>query len=265
MRLSVSFDDPAQPAGPRKSGPVQVGWFLTEKKGAIIYDAPTRVRSADLNRRHAKSAARCPAVINLESRYFVVRCPFDINIGFFRDDKGKPALRNLSGEASAIRASKLGEKLHLTNEVEWRHESVPTIQLSLPYCFIADEPVYISQVAPFMHYTKRPMPGTIFGGRFPVNVWPRPLMWAFEWHEPEKPIVIQRGDPLFYVTFETAPERGIALVEAEVTQDLEDYMEMISGAVNYVNQTFSLFEAAEARRPAQLLKPKARTGGDTAD
>ena len=27
-------------------------------------------------------------------------------------------------------------------------------------------------------------------------------------------------------------------------------------AVNYVNQTFSLFKAAEAMRPAMLLKPK---------
>jgi hypothetical protein len=33
---------------------------------------------------------------------------------------------------------------------------------------------------------------------------------------------------------------------------------MIAGAVNYVNQTFSLFEAAEARRPETLLSPVKR-------
>ena len=33
-------------------------------------------------------------------------------------------------------------------------------------------------------------------------------------------------------------------------------MEQISGAVNYVNQTFSLFKEAEKRRPAKLLTPK---------
>ncbi len=260
MQLSVNFEN-TRDTGDRRSGPVQVGWFLTEQKASIIYDAPERVRSADLNRRHAKSASRCPAVINLESRYFLVRCPFDINVGFARDDKGKPILRNLSGEGSAIRASKLGDKLHLTSEVEWRHPNVPTIQLALPYCFIADEPVYLSQLSPFMHYSKRPLPGTIFGGRFPINVWPRPLMWAFEWHEPEKPIVIQRGDPLFYVTFETLPQdRGVAVVEAQVTKELTEYLEMISGAVNFVNQTFSLFEAAEARRPETLLTPVPRKG-----
>ncbi|WP_373354987.1 hypothetical protein [Pseudoroseicyclus sp. CXY001] len=259
MQLSVSFENTE--GRPRGSGPVTVGWLLTEQKGGIIYAPPERVRSVDVDRRHAKSASRCPAVINLESRYFVIPCPFDIHIGFTRDDNGKAALRNLAGEASSIRASKLGEKLHLTNEAEWRRPGVPTIQLSLPYVFISDEPVYMSQVSPFMHYRKEPLPGTIFGGRFPINVWPRPLMWAFEWHEPEKPIRLQRGEPLFYAGFETlGPERSVQMVEAEATQDLKDYMELISGAVNYVNQTFSLFEAAEARRPEVLVKPVPRKG-----
>ncbi len=262
MRISVTYDNPMETG---RSGPVTVGWLLTDRKGGIIYYPPERVRSVDLNRKHAKSASRCPAVINLESRYFVIRCPFDINIAFTRDDKGKPMLRNLSGEASAIRASKLGEKLHITNEVEWRRPEVPTIQLSLPYVFIADEPVYLSQVAPFMHYTREPLPGTIFGGRFPIHVWPRPLMWAFEWHDISKPLKVNRGDPLFYATFETTPQdRSVAVVEAEETPELKDYMDLISGAVNYVNQTFSLFEAAEARRPATLVKPAPRRGAEEA-
>ncbi len=261
MRFEVTFEQTGPQAAP--SGPLTVGWCLTEPKTGIIYFPPERVRSVDLNRRHAKSASRCPAVISLEARYFVIRCPFDLNIGFFRDEKGKPGLRNLAGEASTIRASKLGEKLHVTNEVEWRHPDVPTIQLALPYIFVADEPCYMSQVAPFMHYQRNPLPGTIFGGRFPINVWPRPLMWAFEWHDTTKPIVINRGDPLFYATFETTPQdRSIAMVETEITKEVAEYFDLISGAVNYVNQTFSLFEAAEARRPETLLRPVRRHGGD---
>jgi hypothetical protein len=259
MKLSVTFENAIETQG---SGRLDVGWFLSEQKAGIVYGPPERVRSVDLNRQHAKSASRCPAVINLESRHFLIRCPFDLNLGFDRDDKGQPILRNLSGTASTVRASKLGDKLHLTPEVEWRHADVPTLQLSLPYVFIADEPVYMSQVAPFMHYTREPLPGTIFGGRFPIHVWPRPLMWAFEWHDFTKPLKINRGDPLFYVLFETAPQdRAVALVEAEVTPELNNYMELISGAVNYVSQTFSLFAAAEERRPAKLLCPvKGRRG-----
>ena len=254
MQLSVSFEN-TQGTAP-KSGPVTVGWFLNQEKGGIIYFPPERVRGAEKNRTHAKSASRCPAVINLESRYFVIRCPFDLNLQFTRDANGKPAMKNLNGDLSGIRANKLSEKLHMTPEKEWRYPGVPTIQLILPYVFIADEPVYASQLSPFMHYTKDPMPGTIFGGRFPINVWPRPLMWAFEWHDTDKPLKINRGDPLFYITFETIPQdRSVVVTETEVTPELTSYMELISGAVNYVNQTFSLFEAAEERRPETLVKP----------
>ena len=257
MRLSVNFENTVG-TEPSKA-PVQVGWFLNVKKGGVMYFPPERVRSADMNKTHAKSASRCPAVINLESRYFMIRCPFDLNLAFVRDKDGRPAMRNLNGDMSGIRANKMREKLHITAEHEWRYPGVPSLQLELPYVFIADEPVYMNQVAPFMHYQKTPFPGTIFGGRFPINVWPRPLMWAFEWHDIEKPLKVSRGDPLFYAQFETIPQdRSVVVSETEVTPELHDYMEHISGAVNYVNQTFSLFEAAEAARPAKLVNPVKR-------
>ena len=261
MQLSVTFENTTGTEPGR--GPVQVGWFLNTQKAGIVYFPPERVRSAEMNRSHAKSASRCPAVINLESRYFMVRCPFDLNLEFVRDKDGRPAMRNLNGDKSSIRANKLREKLHITAEHEWRYPGIPTLQLELPYVFISDEPVYANQVSPFMHFTKTPLPGTIFGGRFPINVWPRPLMWAFEWHDTATPLKINRGDPLFYIQFETFPQdRSVSLVETEVTDELNDYMELISGAVNYVNQTFSLFEAAEARRPAKLVSPVKRARGD---
>ena len=82
-------------------------------------------------------------------------------------------------------------------------------------------------------------------------------MWAFEWHDVTKDIVLRRGEPLFYVQFEAAgPERAVQLVEAERTAELAAYMEKLSGVVNYVSQTFSLFKAAEEMRPARLLVPK---------
>jgi hypothetical protein len=129
----------------------------------------------------------------------------------------------------------------------------------LPYCFIADEVVYMTQVGTFAHYRKDALPGTIFGGRFPINVWPRPLMWAFEWHEPAKDIILKRGEPLFYCQFEgDGPDRALQMVEAVKTPELTGYLEKISGVVNYVNQTFGLFKAAEELRPARLVTPKDR-------
>lgn len=253
MQITISDDGEAAP----RQGPITVGWLRTSDKAAVVYDPPERVSFRQTNRAHAKSAARCPAVIQLESRYFLVKCPFDLHLGFSRDDKGKPVLVNRAGTASPVRPAKLNEVLTLVAEAEWRYPDRPTVQLQLPYVFIADEPVWITQLDAFAHYRKMPLPGTIFGGRFPMSLWPRPLMWAFEWYEPEKDIVLKRGEPLFYVQFEGyGPERPVQLVEAERTAELTQYMEAISGAVGYVNQTFGLFKAAEALRPAKLLRPK---------
>lgn len=45
MRLSVAFENTKDTNTVR--GPVQVGWFLNEKKGGIIYAALERVRSVE--------------------------------------------------------------------------------------------------------------------------------------------------------------------------------------------------------------------------
>ncbi len=83
------------------------------------------------------------------------------------------------------------------------------------------------------------------------------MLWGFEWHDTTKPLVLSRGEPLFYIFFETTPqERPVQLVEAAKTPELMQYFEMITGVTNYVNQTFSLFKTAEERRPARLLTPK---------
>ena len=48
------------------------------------------------------------------------------------------------------------------------------------------------------------------------------------------------------------------VIEAERTPELQTYLDQIGGVVNYVNQTFGLFKAAEDLRPPRLLTPKER-------
>ena len=257
--MEIRFSIDSSQAGKTPTGPVKVGWLYTHAKSSILFEPPTRVRSVQMNKQHAKSASRCPAILGLESRYFEIKCPFDIEIAYELDPEGNPIIRNLLGEKSPVRSNKMRQFLRLMDQVEWRYPDRPTIQLQLPYFFVADEPVYITQLAPFLHYNKNPWPGTIFPGRFPAHIWPRPIMWAFEWHETDKPLILKRGEPLFYVTFETEPQdRSIQLVEAQKTPELEEYCEMITGVAGYVNQTFSLFKSAEERRPPKLLVPKER-------
>src|SRR5215213_2111521 len=85
------------------------------------------------------------------------------------------------------------------------------------------------------------------------------LMWAFEWHDPKQDLVLKRGEPWFYVRFETEdPSRPVKLVEAERTPEVKEYLGGLSAVANYVNRTFSLFSTARERRPKTLLTPKRR-------
>ena len=68
MQINITYD--RDDDGP-KSGPIVVGWLRDSDKGGVIYDPPERLISRQMNRTHAKSASRCPAVIQMESRYFM--------------------------------------------------------------------------------------------------------------------------------------------------------------------------------------------------
>lgn len=257
MHMEFAVDRNPTPAA---DGPVQVGWLIDQERSGVIYEPPRRLR-AESSSDHAKSAGRCPAIRELSARHWVVPAPFDLDVGFARTSGGSATLVNRTGDRSAVRTSALEDVLVLVDEDEWRHPDRPLLQLALPYLFVADEPVYLSQVPPFADYNPRRLPGVTLAGRFPIDIWPRPLMWAFEWHDISADITIGRGDPLFYCGFEgNDPRRSIELVEVELTPDLRRYLDAISGAVNYVRQTFSLFEAAERIRPASLITPVGRAG-----
>lgn len=82
-------------------------------------------------------------------------------------------------------------------------------------------------------------------------------MWAFEWYKTSKDLLLKCGESLFYCQFDGFdPLRTVKLLQAEKTPELLQYMEQISGVVNYVNQTFSLFGEVEKVRPKKLINYK---------
>jgi hypothetical protein len=200
-----------------------------------------------------------PSVIDHEARLFEVPCPFDLELGLRRDEKGQLQLVNAMGDRSPIRGKHLGQVSALVSPREWRHPDRPIVQIITPYVFLSDEPVYMTQLPPFNHYRSPQWPGTLVGGRLPIHIWPRPMMWALEWYDPKTTISLKRGEPWFYVRFETMdPARPVRMIEAQRTPELAEYMNGISGVANYVRRTYSLFGTARDRRPERLLFKRER-------
>jgi len=233
---------------------VDIGWTLRSAKASLIWEAPRPVLAKGPRPPHAKSVSNCPATIDHESRLIEVPCPIDAAIRLTRDAEGRPVLENALKDASPIRSSHLGQMVKLVGQREWRHPQRPIVQIITPYLFLADEPVWITQLPPFHAYSPAPLPGVLIGGRFPIDVWPRTLMWAFEWHDTSKDLVLKRGEPWFLVRFETMdPSRKTRLVRAAMTAELDAYLQGLEGVSNYVRGTFGLFDIARRRRPRKLL------------
>ena len=256
MSWEEAFAEDNDPRGAR-SRTVTVGWTVRAPHAHVIWAPPRAYEQALPKPKSAKSVQLCPAAIDFDRRHFVIPCPLDITLKFERQANGQLSLMDSDGPQSSLRPQGLRELVTLQPPHEWRHPDRPLIQFVAPYVFIADDPCYIVQTPPYLHYFPEARPGIQICGRFPIHSWPRPFSWAFEWHDASKPLVLKRGEPWFYVRFETeTPSARIRLVEAELTPELEEHIKAIADVTNFVNRTYSLFAEAQRRRPATLLKPK---------
>lgn len=261
VQLSGSDPDDAHASDDRAdadaTSAVNVGWLLDSPQPHVLFGGPERRHWPADSEDAAKAVTRCPAIAAAATRQFAIACPYDLRLGFAIDSHGAPELVNLDGNKSAVREDRLHDIVALSRADEWRSSDRPIVQMALPYVFVADEVAYLTQSPPFMDYRAEPLPGLVLSGRFPVHIWPRRLAWAFEWHDTDRPIVLRRGEPLFYVSFETGdPERSVRLVEAELTDEIQVFLDEIADAVSYVNNSFSLFASADRIRPERLLVPK---------
>ncbi len=236
---------------------VTVGWLLRTAQTKVLFAPPTLFSRDDPKAASSKSVQNCPASIDFDRRHFVIPAPIDITLHFVRQADGQLSLQDANGAQSGISPNGLNELLKLHPQAEWRHPDRPLIQFLSPYIFVADDPCFIVQTSPYLHYFREPRPGVQMGGRFPIHIWPRPVSWGFEWHDVTRPLTLKRGEPWFYVRFETEnPSARVRLVEQEQTPDLEKYISDISDVSKFVNRTYSLFSEAQRLRPTTLVREK---------
>ncbi|WP_340588483.1 hypothetical protein [Erythrobacter alti] len=237
---------------------VTVGWTVKwDVKAKSIWAPPKTFSRSDSKAASAKSIQACPAAIDFDRRHFVVPCPVDLELAFTKNAQGQLQLTDGKGEQSGMRPQGRANLLQLQPPNEWRHPERPILQFTAPYVFVADQPCYVVQTEPYLHWFPTPRPGVAMGGRFPIHIWPRPMAWAFEWYDITKPLKLTRGEPWFYVSFETEnPSARVRLVEQEMTEELDGYLNSIIDVSNYVNKTYGLFDEAKRMRPEKLLKPK---------
>lgn len=244
-------------SSPADAGPLEIGWLVDAPKAGFVYSAPVPAtrRLGGSGTDHPKALARCPSVMDLHRRLWVVPCPFDLHLRIDVGSARIPQILHVGAVTSTIEPSELAALVLPLPRERWRSPNTPLIQVAAPYRFVADEPVFMSQLPPFLDHLST-WPGTLVPGRFPIHLWPRILMWAFEWHDTESELKIARGDPWFMVQFDGIdPSRRQRLRHARMTPELREYCSGLDGVASMITGTSSLLDVAAERRPWRLLVP----------
>ena len=237
--------------------PLLVGWLLDGQHPGFVYQGPRPLSGTEPQAPQALPAY--PAVGQSDSNYFEVPCPFDLRLKPATGAQGQLGLANTAEKGRTVAQQQLSSFAVLMEPDLWRHPDRPIVQIVTPYRFVADETVWMAQMPAFRHYRSAPWPGVFIGGRLPIHIWPRLMSWAFEWHDPSRELVLNAGEPWYYLKFESEdPTRPMRMVEAAMTPELRSFCQGLDGVIHFANRTFSLFETAKRRRPDKLLTEVAR-------
>ena len=236
---------------------VEVGWFIEENQAKFVFPEPQSLFKSRNKALSNRAVQACPAVNEYERDLFVINNPFDIRLRCIK--KGDTYDLHIVEQGTRIDDDLIPRFVFLMQPHIWRSPNKPVIQIKMPYFFLSDEPVYMTQLSPYMNETVLKWPGILIGGRFPINIWPRIMNWAFEWCDLSKDLILRRGDALCYLYFESQNLRSkIKIFEIEETEELVEYRKGISATPKYMSNIFSLFGTAEKRRPKKLLVRKSK-------
>jgi hypothetical protein len=162
----------------------QLGFYAPEP---VLKDI---IKSRDKGAEYLK----CPAFQDYYKNCFLIKSPVDLTI----------KVENING--TKIITTKEYDQDFFNKNVDARLDQNSTysmLSLKFHYVFFSDEPVMLEQLEATMHKTKMSNNINLITGTYDISKWIRVVEFAVEILDDKKPIVIKRGDPLYYVRFVT--------------------------------------------------------------
>lgn len=178
---------------------LRVGWCTTTTHCSdLLFYTPQMLRPE----------IACPAISQWLTRSFLIRAPYDVELHFERNAHGAALRWGEHAPQSDVYAS-----FALAAPALWPAPDTPVVFWDLRNLFVAEEPVSIETLAPFLHREFTHWPGSLLPQRVRADRALKPLNWPFVWDEPSRPLIVRRGDPLQYVRVH--PARADAVVRVE--------------------------------------------------
>ena len=224
---------------------VKIGWTpykrLPDMESMdLIYFEPEKL---DYYKDTTSYFMKCPAVSNFHKKFFVIRSPFDLELNY--DRKG--------GEVKISEDQKFYDRFVSWRRTEYGEHERPLFSFLFQYMFVADEPVWIELYPAFLH--GEPNNTRLISGTFDIYNWQRPVDFSFEVLDDQKPIMVKRGQPLFYVRFlSNKLNDDFKLQEIEWTDELLKLYKRCSPQNWVEGLSWKLMKAGNRHRPKKLIK-----------
>jgi hypothetical protein len=173
------------------------------------------------------STAFCPA-LKKNKDWWVIRAPYTYHLKheFLEDGESQVSLLPRSN----FRDNVFEKVIRIEPKDVRNQKNIPLIQFLLNTTFWTKEKdVTIEAFPAFMSHKLNKQPLVSIYGSYPISNWMRPLNFAFDWVEPDKEILIERGDPLLYVRF----SKKLPLKFVPQTPELYEKMKTCAGMANH--------------------------------
>lgn len=97
----------------------------------------------------------------------------------------------------------------------------PQIAIPNSYLLFSEEPLMAKFTGPYFHKSGYMNYGSIYPGEFDIGKWFRQYNLQFQMWENSGKMIVEKNEPLFYVTFDT--EKKINLIEFKQTEKIIEY------------------------------------------
>ena len=205
-------------------------YFQPEKIAEIYKDTKSRFKL-------------CPANTQFLKNFWMIRSPFDVELNVNRKEKTCHINQNQRFFNTFINMR--------WNEFE--DTDLALCSFNFQYMFVADEPVWIEVYPAFLH--GEPKNTRFINGTFDIYNWQRPVDFSFEMLDDTKPVIVKRGQPLFYVRFISKKlNDDFKLQEIEWTDELLKLYKRCSPQNWVEGLSWKLMKAGNRHRPKKLIK-----------
>ena len=225
---------------------IKVGWcYAGASWNQLIGKDPEHVET--LNKAGSK-ASLCPALQDAVENLYQIPSPFKFHMSCKLTKEGEASVT--LHQDSTLMNKTFDQMIQIHHSNEWGTPSRPLLQILTQILFVADEDVWMETFMPIFHYRNNPLPIRQAFGRYNICDWQRPISCAFEWVDISKEIIIEEGEPLFYVRFlEPTFSKKITLKKIKFSGELKKHSDMCKSLVDVVKNTKNYFKIHRLMRP----------------